>query len=603
MLIAAIAVIACESETPVTPEVNILSDVSSLVVPTEGGQVSVDFDANVDWTVSLKESADWCTVTPASGVAGSSNVKFIAVENTGNENRTATVVITAETAVKEFTVTQLQKDALVLSGSKSFDVEADGGEVKFSVNHNVTLTATANVEWITATKAMQTTEYKFTVAANTGAARTGIITVTNGTLKEEITVNQAAWVPVFEVSPKEDQWIALEGGSVTVEVNANVEYNVTVGENDWLTQTKDGGKYTFTATENASYDYRSVAISVTPKDEAYAESAVSFNIFQNGRASKLWAKHPAKDFEGYNAAEKVRLAMYGEYLLVANGPKVFALNPTTGDVVSTFALPEGYSATNLVVDDAGNLLIAADAIGAGDLVLYYVADPANPAPVQVLSYSAANYYSVNTGNVRVKGNIKDDAVITAVASDGAGGACIAWEVVDGVVSDFAWTNPPYTAWDMAWLCFAPVGPSMADGFFYIGYGGDYNLQYTDNFVKGGGTTWAASYVTGSSWMENYNCISTAEWKGTKYAAVVAGCHFNYDATDVILLNVNNPASAEFVYKHLGDGDAEWDWSVGVNNSWTGLGTFSDVLLVPTENTLLMIYADTNYGAMACVEIK
>lgn len=603
MLIAAIAVIACESETPVTPEVNILSDVSSLVVPTEGGQVSVDFDANVDWTVSLKESADWCTVTPASGVAGSSNVKFIAVENTGNENRTATVVITAETAVKEFTVTQLQKDALVLSGSKSFDVEADGGEVKFSVNHNVTLTATANVEWITATKAMQTTEYKFTVAANTGAARTGIITVTNGTLKEEITVNQAAWVPVFEVSPKEDQWIALEGGSVTVEVNANVEYNVTVGENDWLTQTKDGGKYTFTATENASYDYRSVAISVTPKDEAYAESAVSFNIFQNGRASKLWAKHPAKDFEGYNAAEKVRLAMYGEYLLVANGPKVFALNPTTGDVVSTFALPEGYSATNLVVDDAGNLLIAADAIGAGDLVLYYVADPANPAPVQVLSYSAANYYSVNTGNVRVKGNIKDDAVITAVASDGAGGACIAWEVVDGVVSDFAWTNPPYTAWDMAWLCFAPVGPSMADGFFYIGYGGDYNLQYTDNFVKGGGTTWAASYVTGSSWMENYNCISTAEWKGTKYAAVVAGCHFNYDATDVILLNVNNPASAEFVYKHLGDGDAEWDWSVGVNNSWTGLGTYSDVLLVPTENTLLMIYADTNYGAMACVEIK
>jgi hypothetical protein len=143
----------------------------------------------------------------------------------------------------------------------------------------------------------------------------------------------------------------------------------------------------------------------------------------------------------------------------------------------------------------------------------------------------------------------------------------------------------------------------ADGFLYIGYGGDYNLQYTDSFVAGGGSVWGVSYVTGSTWMENYNCISTATWKGNKYAAFVMGCHFNYDMADAVLLDINNPAAAQHLYTHYGDADASWDWEAGVNNSWTGLGTYSDVLLVPAEDALYMAYVDSNYGTIGCVQIK
>jgi hypothetical protein len=602
----AIAAIACKPEEKIVPEVNVNTDQATLVIPTEGGDVQIVFDANVEWTAALKDaaSADWCTITPSSGAAGAASIKLIALENKTNDNRTATVVITAQTAKAEVTVTQLQKDALVLDGEKTFDVPADGGYVKFTVNHNVAVSASADVDWLVETKAMQTSEISFVVATNLGAARTGKITVAAGDLKEEITVNQAAWAPVFEVSPAEDQWIAVEGGSVSITVNANVEYTVTTDENDWLTVSPDGTTWTFSAGANESFDYRAVGVYVTPKDEAYVESAKAFYVFQSGRATKLWAKHPAEDFEGYDAAQRVKLAKYGEYILLANTTKVYLLDPATGDVVNTIQMPEGFAAHNVLVDDAGNVLIGADALdGAGDVTLYYVADPFNPAPEQIFSWNAGNYYCVGAGNIRVKGNVKDDAVITAVVTDGAGGACLAWEVVDGVVGDWKWTNPPYTNWNVPSLCFAPLGSTMADGFFYIGYGGDYNLQYTDNFVAGGGTTWGVSYVTGSSWMENYNCISTAEWNGNKYAAIVAGCHFNYDSADVILLNVNNPAAAEFVYKHAGDGDVAWDWEAGANPSWTGLGTYSDVLLVPNGDSLLMVYVDSNYGALACVAIK
>lgn len=604
----AIAAIACKPEEQIVPEVTVHTDEATLVIPTEGGDVQIAFDANVEWTASLKEAtaADWCTITPSAGEAGSTSLKVIALENTTNDNRVVTVVITAQTAKKEVKVTQLQKDALVLSGEKTFEVAADGGQVKFAVNHNIAVEAKADADWLVqaATRAMQTSEFTFDVAANTGAARTAKITVTAGDLKEELTVNQAAWAPVFEVAPAEDQWIAVEGGSVSITVDANVEYTVTTDENDWLTVTNEGGVYTFTAAANEGFDYRSTGVYVTPKDEAYVESAKAFYVFQNGRAAKLWAKHPAEDYEGYDASQRVKLAKYGDYILLANTTKIYVLNPADGSVVNTIDVPAGMAAHNVLVDDAGNVLFGADALdGAGDVTLYYVADPFNPEPEQLISWNAGNYYCVGAGNIRVKGNVKDDAVITAVVTDGAGGACIAWEVVDGVIGDWKWTNPPYTNWNVPSLCFAPIGATMADGFFYIGYGGDYNLYYTDSFVAGGGTPWAVSYVTGSSWMENYNCIATAEWNGNKYAAVVAGCHFDYDAADVFLLNVNNPAAAEHVYTHHGDGDADWDWTAGVNPNWTGLGTYSDVLLVPTADALLMVYVDSNYGAMACVAIK
>lgn len=604
----AIAAIACKPEEQIVPEVTVHTDEATLVIPTEGGDVQIAFDANVEWTASLKEAtaADWCTITPSAGEAGSTSLKVIALENTTNDNRVVTVVITAQTAKKEVKVTQLQKDALVLSGEKTFEVAADGGQVKFAVNHNIAVEAKADADWLAqaATRAMQTSEFTFDVAANTGAARTAKITVTAGDLKEELTVNQAAWTPVFEVAPAEDQWIAVEGGSVSITVDANVEYTVTTDENDWLTVTNEGGVYTFTAAANEGFDYRSTGVYVTPKDEAYVESAKAFYVFQNGRAAKLWAKHPAEDYEGYDASQRVKLAKYGEYILLANTTKIYVLEPADGSVVNTIDVPAGMAAHNVLVDDAGNVLFGADALdGAGDVTLYYVADPFNPEPEQLISWNAGNYYCVGAGNIRVKGNVKDDAVITAVVTDGAGGACLAWEVVDGVIGDWKWTNPPYTNWNVPSLCFAPIGATMADGFFYIGYGGDYNLYYTDSFVAGGGTPWAVSYVTGSSWMENYNCIATAEWNGNKYAAVVAGCHFDYDAADVFLLNVNNPAAAEHVYTHHGDGDADWDWTAGVNPNWTGLGTYSDVLLVPTADALLMVYVDSNYGAMACVAIK
>ena len=518
MMLLAIAAIACNPEEQIVPEIKVTTTEFTLpLAGTEDMSFKVQFNANVDWTAALKETTEWCTITPASGVAGDASVTVIALENPTEEERTVTLVLTAETAVEEIVLTQ-----------------------------------------------------------------------------------EAVFIPRLATSPADGVNVPQAGGSASVEVTANVAYTVTVdAEATWLTVAQDGNTVTMTATANEDFAARGANVTFATEYEGVGATVY---VYQEGRATKLWTKK-ISDFEGYDAALAVRLVKYGNFIGVANTTKVYVLNPADGNIEMTINMPEGFYAHNVLVDDADNFLIAADAGTGTDLTLFHIPDPFNPAPEVVFNYNTGNYYAGITGNLRVKGNIKDDALITATASDGAGGACLYWEVVDGVCGDWHWINPPYTTWTTAQLCTAPVGTSIADGLFYIGYGGDYNLRYVKDITPNADThEWGVSYVTGASWMENFNSISTTEWNGHKYAAICMSCHFNYDDADAVLLNVDDPAAAQHVYTYSGTPDVERaeDWT---NLNWTGLGTYSDILIYPTDDALIMIYIDGNYGAMSCVAVK
>ena len=722
----AIAAVSCVQEEVINPELTVLVDSEELVLTPEEGTLPISFKTNVDWTAKIKESDTeaWCVVTPSKGKAGDNTLNLIYLENKNTDNRSATVVIKAMDLTQEIVVTQLQKDVLVLTAEKEYNVPYQGQNLDFKVTHNLDLKVRSDVDWITEvkTKALQDVDLTFAVAPNTGEARTGKITFTAGPFKEEIIVNQDAWVLEFDITPSEDKAFDPDGGVHKVTVASNVDYYVNMEENDWLTMSEVNGEYTFTAApndgmsardvevrispksakyisvaktinmsqkaagakldisefekritclaqsfdltvdanieyeifyrkvvdgeyvdltdadkwlshsvsghtytftapENPTWEERSVVLVFSPKDVAYSDMTKMVVVYQYGHAFRMWMKQLAA-IDGYDSTKKVRLALYGDKLLLANTTNVYLMDPATGEVETTVPMPSGVAAHSVLVDDAGNVMIAADALFDSErndveLVLYHLPDPMNPVPEVVFSYNIGNYYGTQTGNVRVKGDIRKNAVITAVVSDGQDGenpedgAVLMWEIKDGVCSDWTWTNAPYTAWGIESLCAYPLGNTIADGIYYIGYGGDYNLKYAadlvmkpeigddGNYVEM--TDWSTAYVTGSSWMENYNCISTATWKGNNYAAIMMGCHFDYDDADMLLLDINNPAEASHVYTYLGTNDVERD-EAWANMWWTGNGAYSDILLIPTDDALLMVGADSNYGTLTCVAI-
>ena len=188
MMLVAIAAIACNPEEQIVPEIKVTT--TEFTLPQEGTEdmsYKVQFNANVDWTAALKETAEWCTVTPASGVAGDAAVTVIALPNETKENRVVTLVLTAGTAVKEVALTQLQTNAFELV--KTSDVVGpDAVSYELQVMTNVPYTVTTTADWIAVaeTKAYETMSTMLYVAAydELDATREATLTVSADGLED-----------------------------------------------------------------------------------------------------------------------------------------------------------------------------------------------------------------------------------------------------------------------------------------------------------------------------------------------------------------------------------------------------------------------------------
>lgn len=435
-------------------------------------------------------------------------------------------------------------------------------------------------------------------ASDSKDPRVATLVITAGVTVKEVSLVQG-YVPAFDIVETE-KTVGPEGGKVSFEFQTNLAFEATLDPScTWARLVSD----------SKAYESHTISVEVDPFDEldGYRETSVTVNlgddvnprtlyIYQDGPSSVKWYCNPT-DYSAYTADSKVRLAKYGEYLLLSNGTKVLVLNPADGTLVNTINLPEGYNIQSLCVDEGNHILAAADAAYGSTLTIFRLDDISKIDPKVLLTFDTANYYGVDCGNVRVKGDVTKNAVVTAVVSDGAGGAVLYWEISNGTIQEgFSYVAPPYAGSTVTGACGVALGTKASDGFLYIGYGGDYNLYYYN------GSAWSVCYTTGSAWMENYNCIATADFKGKKYAAIVKGCHFDYDATDVVLLDVTDPTKAEEVM--IVDCDSWVDRSEAwANLDWTGAGAYSDVLLVPGENELNMFFVDANFNVIGSVMYK
>ena len=81
---------------PVIDEITI-SD-TSFDFEANGGEETLSFSTNRDWTVSLANTANgenWCTVTPLNGKAGDNNIQIRVAANKGYDDRNVSLTIAA----------------------------------------------------------------------------------------------------------------------------------------------------------------------------------------------------------------------------------------------------------------------------------------------------------------------------------------------------------------------------------------------------------------------------------------------------------------------------------------------------------------------------
>lgn len=495
---AAFAVVACQEEF--VPHVDFAP--AEVTIPTAGTEnlenpITFTFNANAAWTAQLvgEGVAEWLSISPKSGEAGDASIKFDAIANTGNENRTATLEITVEGLEPVLVnVVQLQKNAIDVKAEDTYVVPFAGGTVEVEVGANVgyTYELTGGEDWLVQTKAYTTDKLTFTVAPQPekGAERAATLTVYSelGVVKI-ITITQVEWTPII-----------------------------------WSQSLVDNG---------AKYG-------------------------------------------------RVGVAAVGGKVYYTAGGELWTVDEATGANATKVTLPEGFVAGGVHADDAGNLLVSGEdrAPGAGQLQLFKV--NADGTYATIVDYNSANYWCTEMGNLRVKGDVTKNALVTAYICVGTGHYA-AWEVKDGVVSDPVYGDLPSGSWDASTGVVAPAGPSMANGLYSITYGGNYSISYYD------GSTWTEVWVSGSSWMENYNCIATTELGGKKYLALTASSHFSYDMTELIVLDVTDLAAVTKVYSIQMQAHTQ---TTEINaESKHGL-TYSDVALVNDNGSLAIYVVDS-----------
>ena len=340
----------------------------------------------------------------------------------------------------------------------------------------------------------------------------------------------------IDVNAEDAYTVSFKGGSVEVEVGYNVAYTYEVSA-DWLVKTKAYAtdKLAFTVpAQEVNAPARTATVTV------YSELGVVkvISITQEAWSPITWTNSLSK--MGATAG-RAAVAAVGAKVYFTVGGELWAADAATGAGAAKVALPNGFVAGGVHVDDAGNLMVSGEdrAPGAGQLQLFKVAADGTYTPL--VDYDSANYWCTEMGNFRVKGDVNGNALIMAYICVGTGHYA-AWEVKGGVVTGPVYGDLHDGSWDASTGVVAPAGATLADGFFAITYGSTYNLNYFN------GEAWSEVYVTGSSWMENYNCISTAEVNGKKYLAMTASCHFDYDYTDIIVLDVTNVAEVKEVFK-------------------------------------------------------
>ena len=261
---------------------------SEYAVAAGGETITVEVKSNVDVSYSIPSGVDW--VTEATTKAMSTNTFYFQVAaNESYESRTAEIFFKNDTngLTEKIIISQVQKNALVVA-KNSYSIDNKGGNIEIEVGHNVDFDIDIADSWVSqaTTKSYTTDKLTFTVAENTTTDnRETRITFTSKdkAITQEVKVYQSQTNAL--VLCEKEKAISAEGGSFTIEINHNVDFDVVMPEVDWITAVDTKAMLTstksFSVSKNETYDARSAKITFKSKD-GYLSDKVTVTQMQEG---------------------------------------------------------------------------------------------------------------------------------------------------------------------------------------------------------------------------------------------------------------------------------------------------------------------------------
>jgi hypothetical protein len=243
------------TQAPVPTSCSYLITPTSLSVPVAGinNSFSMTAPAGCDW--SAASSAAWITIIGSPSGSGNGAVSFNVQANTGASSRTGTITAGGQiftinqsgTGACTYTINPTNKSVASVGGTYSVTVTTIAG---------CGWTAVSGASWLNVVSGASGTTsatVTYSVATNTGAARTGTIAIAGTTL----TVSQAAAACAYSVTPTSVSAAAAGlTGTITVTVTAGSGCSWgSFSSTSWVTVSGGGsgsGSATYTVAPNTT---------------------------------------------------------------------------------------------------------------------------------------------------------------------------------------------------------------------------------------------------------------------------------------------------------------------------------------------------------------
>jgi len=277
-----VTVTQSSTSTPTNTPVNCVFslDRATAAVSAAGGPLTVAVSGAAGCARTATSDAPWITVAAGANGTGTGSVTLNVASNSGAA-RVGTVTI----AGRPFTVTQAAAGSSTTSCAYSIapasqSVDAAGGAgaaIALSTAAGCPWTAASQASWITVTSPASgsgATTVRFTVAANTAAARIGTLAIAGQTF----TVNQAAPSCTYSISPTKDSFKSKGGTGTLIAVSAAAGCSWTATSNaSWITIT-DGA----TGSGNGTVRFKVETNKGTQRTGTLTIAGQTFTVDQEG---------------------------------------------------------------------------------------------------------------------------------------------------------------------------------------------------------------------------------------------------------------------------------------------------------------------------------
>ena len=251
-------------------------------VAQEGGSIEVEVKANIDYQLEISETAKgWITEAKSKSRAlKATNHKFDIALNEEAEKREGEIIFKSGDKVETVKVYQAG-GALIMLTQNELNVSDAGETISVEIKSNVEFgVQMPDVDWITdeaSSRGMSSHTLKYVVAPNEGYdSRTAEIVFydKNSDLTDTLKVIQAQKDAIVISQKTYD--VKAEGETIEVKLSANVDFEVTMPEVDWIEQVESRSmkEYTlyFKITENTGDEDRNTEITFINKETLLKEN-------------------------------------------------------------------------------------------------------------------------------------------------------------------------------------------------------------------------------------------------------------------------------------------------------------------------------------------